>query len=373
MRRYDAIVVGCGAMGSSASYNLAKKGLKVLTLERFQQTHEFGSSHGRTRIIRLAYFEDPRYVPMLRRAFPAWRELQQMHGKELLRMTGCLTIGEERGEHVAGVLASAKAHGLPHRVMTAREAEEKFPAIKIEDGHLAVFEENGGVLFPEECVRAFVGLAEQEGCEFRFSEQVTSWGREGEVFVVETTNGTYSADRLVLCAGPWMGSMIPSLVPLTVERQVPFWFSSVCQSRFSAAEMPVFIMEQRNGVFYGIPDVGHGVKVAMHHGGETVEPDNVKREVTGEDAAPVERFVSQSLPGLSQPHESSATCLYTNTPDLNFVVGLHPDDPKVVVVSACSGHGFKFASVIGEIAADLASTGRTSFDISFLSPDRFRR
>lgn len=371
MGRYDAIVIGCGAMGSSTSYNLAKRGLKVLTLDQFRPGHDRGSSHGKTRIIRLAYYEDSRYVPLLKRAFTSWGEVQRRHGKELLRMTGCLTVGEEEGEHVAGVVASAKLHNLPHRMLTAQETEAEFPVFKIEESHSAVFEENGGILFPEECIGAFVGLATEAGCEFSSSEVVTGWMRDGEAIRVETPKGVYSADKLVLCTGPWMSRLTGGLLPLKVERQVPFWFSSRGDRRFSSGQMPVFLMEDETGLFYGIPEVGHGVKVARHHQGELVEPDSVKREVVPEDAAPVEAFVSKRLPGLGLPHESAMTCLYTNTPDLNFAVGLHPDDDRVVIVSACSGHGFKFASVMGEVAADLATKGTTSFDISFLSPARF--
>jgi sarcosine oxidase len=372
MKHCDTVVVGCGANGSSAAYNLTKRGLRVLTLEQFKLAHDQGSSHGRTRIIRLAYYEDPRYVPLLRKAFSAWHELERSHGKELLRMTGCLTVGREEGRFVSGVLASARTHGLPHRKLGARDAEDEFPAFKIEDGHTAVFEDNAGVLFPEECIRAFVGLAEGSGCEFRFSEEVIGWKRDRSGVVVQTAKDACSADRFVLCAGPWMGRLTGGLLPLKVERQVPFWFSSGGHPRFTAEEMPVFIMEQEGGEFYGVPDVGDGVKVGRHHGGEVVEPGSVKREVTKDDASPVEEFVSKRLPALVRPYSSAVPCLYTNTPDLNFAVGVHPEASNVVIVSACSGHGFKFASVMGEVAADLATAGKTEYDISFLSPDRFR-
>jgi sarcosine oxidase len=360
-------------MGSSASYNLAKRGLRVLTLEQFGLGHEFGSSHGRTRIIRLAYYEDPRYVPLLRRAFAAWRELEQESGRMLLRMTGCLSMGSEDGELVSGVLASAKMHGLPHRKLTAREVNEEFPAFRIEEGCAAVFDDNGGILFPESCIGAFVEVGRNAGCDFRFSEQVTSWKRNGPVLEVETSKGSYSAGRIVLCGGPWMGTLTGGMLPLKVERQVPFWFSSEGDNRFAAGEMPVFIKDEEKGSFYGIPEVGHGVKVARHHQGTLTEADAVSRQVTNEDAEPVERFVSLKLPGLRLPHQSATTCLYTNTPDQNFAVGVHPDDPGVVMMSACSGHGFKFASVMGEIAADLAAEGKSKYDISFLDVARFGR
>ena len=372
VRHYDAIVVGCGAMGSSASYNLARRGLKVLTLDQFGLNHELGSSHGKTRIIRLAYYEDERYVPLLKRAFESWLELQERSGKTLLRMTGGLMIGRADGELVAGVLRSARSHALQHRQLSAREAQEEFGAFRLDDVYSAVYEENAGILFPEECIRAFVAQAENSGCEFRFSEPVTKWTRTGRGVEVETAKESYSADRVVFCAGAWIGRLLGGLLPLTVERQVPFWFASNGERRFTPDKMPVFIMEEDPGLFfYGIPDVGHGVKVARTHGGQMVEPDKVDREVTAEDAAPVEAFVSRRLDRLAVPAVGSTTCLYTNTPDLNFAVGLHPEDPRVAVVSACSGHGFKFAGVLGEVVADLLTGGRSPYDISFLRLDRF--
>lgn len=372
MRRYDVIVIGCGAMGSSASYSLTNRGLRVLTLEQFQLAHGLGSSHGKTRVTRSAYYEDPRYVPLLKKAFSLWRDLERQWRREIMRLTGGLMIGPEDGEVVPGVLASARSHGLPHRKLSAKEAEEEFPAFKIEDGYSAIYEDNAGILFPEECVRAFVELARKDGCEFKFGEKVRSWNRNGDALEVRTDGDVYSADKMVLCAGAWTGKLLGGILPLTVERQVPFWFSSGGEARYTTGQMPVFIMEESPGQFYyGIPDVGHGVKVARHHQGATVDPDKVNSEVTEADSAPVERFVSKILPGLKLPHESATTCLYTNTPDLNFALGLHPEDSDLTVISACSGHGFKFASVMGEIAADLATAGKSGLNISFLGLDRF--
>ncbi len=360
-------------MGASVSYNLARKGLNVLTIERFGVNHEHGSSHGKTRIIRMAYYEDPRYVPLLRRAFDAWREIESKSGKKLMRLTGGLYIGRPDGEMVTGILRSAKTHDLPHQTLTSEEAENRFEAFGLGDGQVAVHEENAGTLFAEECVRALVGLASEAGCEFRFSEQVTGWKSGGEGVEVETKNGTHSAAKLVLCAGPWTGQLLRGALPLQVERQVPLWFSSGGKDRFSPAKMPVFISEEQKGVFYyGIPDFGDGVKVARTHGGAITDPDGVAREVTSEDVAPVQEFLSRRLRGLDGALVRSTTCLYTNTPDYNFAVGPHPDDRKVTVVSACSGHGFKFASVVGEAAADLATDGRTQLDLKFLGPARFK-
>jgi len=371
-KRWDAIVVGCGIMGASVSYNLATRGLRVLNIERFGVNHKFGSSHGKTRIIRLAYYEDQRYVPLLRRAFQSWREAEAKSGKRLLQITGGLMIGREDGELVRGVLTSAKIHGLPYEVISPAKVGERFPAFTLGEEYTAVFEPNAGVLFAEECVRAFVGLGSEAGCEFRFSEQVKGWRSGPEGVEVQTSSGTQVASKVVFCAGAWNGQLLQGLVPLQCERQVPLWFSSGGQDAFSPPKMPVFIMEEEKGVsYYGTPDVGHGVKVARTHGGEMSEPDDVRREITERDVAPVRKFIRRRMTKLDGPPIASTTCIYSNTPDLNFAVGAHPADPRVVVMSACSGHGFKFASVLGEIAANLATDGKPAFDISFLKPGRF--
>ena len=373
-RNWDVIVIGCGVMGASTSYNLAKRGLRVLTLERYGVNHRFGSSHGETRIIRLAYYEDPRYVPLLRRAYESWREAEKRAGKKLLQVTGGLMIGMPDGALLTGVLTSAKIHGIPHEVLSSSETEARFEAFTLGNGMSAVYEESAGILFAEECVRAFVGLASEEGCDFRFSEQVTRVRGSGEGVEVETPTGTHSADRLVLCGGAWNGALAGGSIPLVCERQVPFWFSSGGLASFTPQRMPVFIMEEKKDVFYyGIPDVGRGVKVARTHGGELSDPDRVKREVTESDIAPVREFMSRHLKKLHDSPINSTTCIYSNTPDLNFAVGELASNRRITLVSACSGHGFKFASVMGEVAADLATDKRPSFDISFLSPDRFAK
>jgi sarcosine oxidase len=361
-------------MGAAVSYNLAKRGLRVLTLERFGVNHKLGSSHGRTRIIRMAYFEDPRYVPLLRRAYDSWGDIESRSGKKLLQITGGLMIGKEGGQLLSGVLKSARAHGLRHEVLSGPEAERRFDAFTIGSGYSAVFEQSAGILFAEECVRALVGLGSEAGCEFRFSEQLKGWKGGAEGVEVETTSGTQIADRLVFCAGAWNGQLLGGVVPLQCERQVPLWFSSQGASTFAPPRMPVFILEEEKEVlYYGIPDVGHGVKVARTHGGEVCEPDKVRREVANEDITPVREFVRRRLKGLDGPPIASTTCLYSNTPDMNFAVGLLPGNSRVVVMSACSGHGFKFASVLGEVAADLATEVKPNFDLSFLSVDRFAK
>ena len=361
-------------MGSSASFHLATKGLKVLTLERFGLNHKHGSSHGGTRIIRQAYAEDPRYVPLVRSAFVSWAELEKESGRALMKLTGGLMIGVDDGGLVGDTERSAREHSLPLKIMSGREVNSEFPAFKLAEDRTAAFEETAGVLFPEECMSAFVEEATKAGCEFRFGEVVSGWSGGVQGLHVRTARDTYAVDELVVCAGPWTGELLGGLIPLECERQVPLWFDPHGSTRFSPGEMPIFVSEEKDRrMFYGIPEFGNGVKVAVHHGGKIVQPDSVDRIVTEGDIAPVRDFVAGSLPGLGPEPMASTTCLYTNTPDSNFVVDFHPEDRRVVVLSACSGHGFKFAPVIGDIAADLLLEGKTRHDISFLSAGRFSR
>lgn len=356
------------------SYNLARKGLRVLNLERFGVNHGNGSSHGRTRIIRLAYYEDPRYVPLLRRAYEAWKEVESRSGKNLLRLTGGLMIGKEDGELVPGVIESAKVHGLPYEVLSGTDASLRFEAFKLSEELVAVHDPRAGVISAEESVRAYVGLASEAGCEFRFAEEVKGLKAVAEGIQVETPLGTHTGNEVVLCAGGWNGKFLNGVVPLSCERQVPLWFSSGGDERFSAARMPVFMLEEEKDLcYYGVPDLGHGVKVARHHGGETGDPDQVRREVTDEDTAPVVSFIERRLNGLRAPPVDSTTCIYSNTPDLDLVVGKHPRDKRITIVGGGSGHGFKFASVLGEVAAGLVTDEETGFDLSFLRPERFAK
>ena len=236
----------------------------------------------------------------------------------------------------------------------------------------AVHDPAAGILFPEQCIESYVRLAAEQGAEIRFNEPVVRWRGGDDQYEVETREGVYLAKRLVFCAGAWTSSLLPGTVPLQVERQSVFWFRSTAVDLFRPGRMPVFVMEENPGLnFYGIPDVGNGIKVARHHGGRMVDPDRVERRTRPADSSPVKRFVRIHLPLLAGPPVSSSVCLYSNTPDGNFVVDHHPRDLGVTVVSACSGHGFKFASVLGEVAADIVVGKRVNLDVSFLGIRRF--
>jgi sarcosine oxidase len=372
-RSFDVIIIGLGAMGSAAGYELARRHRRVLGLDRFTPPHTFGSSHGQTRIIREAYFEHPLYVPLVRRAYQRWAELERECGRRLLRQTGGAMIGPPDGSLVMGAQRSAQTHELPHELLTAEEIRRRFPALRPADEMVAVWEPRAGILFPEACIEAQLDLARQRGAALRFAEPVISWRADGAGVQVTTANSTYRAEQLLLTAGPWTRQLLADLsLPLTVERQVICWFEpSTNPEHFHPDRCPINLWEYApERFFYGFPDLGHGVKAARHHEGEMVEPDAVRREAGPEEVAEIRTFVRRFLPEADGALRHSSGCLYTNTPDSHFLVDCHPRHRQVLIASPCSGHGFKFASAFGEILADLLSAGRSAFD---LSPFRLAR
>lgn len=281
-------------------------------------------------------------------------------------------VGAEDGELVSGVLRSAREHRIAHRALSASEVKDRFGIFSLDDSLSCIHEEGAGVLFPEECIGGYVSLATLAGAEFRFREPLTRWRTTREGIELDTPRETYLADKVVFAMGAWTPNLVGGVVPLWVERQVPFWFRHPPDPSYEIGKMPIFMVEEADGrMFYGIPDVGQGVKVARHHGGARVAPERVERQITDEDLEPVREFVRRRLKGLDPEPSLSTTCLYSNTPDRNFVIDFHPQESRMLLVSACSGHGFKFASVIGEIGADLMTTGSTKHDISFANLQRF--
>lgn len=372
---YDAIVIGLGAHGSASAYQLARRGMRVLGLEAFTRAHELGSSGGLSRIIRLAYFEHPAYVPMLRAAWDLWPQVAHEAGAELLLQTGGLYCGRAGADVLEGSLRSAREHGLPHELLDAAEARRRFPALHLDDDMQALHEPLAGILFPERCIAAHLGLAQQHGAELHFEERVSGWRRDGAGIVVTTDLATYRADRLVIAAGAWLPSLAPELrLPLAVERNPLFWMEPPgAHDELLPDRLPVYIVElDDEHAFYGFPVLpGQGAKVARHHGGLPANPDTLDRDVHEADEAPVRSFLEHYLPQANGRRRDARVCMYTNTPDFHFVVDFHPADEHVVVLSPCSGHGFKFSAIIGSIAADLAVDGRTDFDIDFMSLRRF--
>lgn len=361
----DVIIVGLGAMGSAAAYHLAKHGKSILGLDRFTPPHASGSSHGKTRIIREAYFEHPLYVPLIQRAYELWAELEGESGDKLFQQTGGLMMGRPDSAVVAGARRSAEEHRLRHEILCAHDVRLRFPALHPADDMIAVWEPRAGILFPERCVEAHLTLARRRGAELHFDEPVLRWQRDGEGVRVFTNRDEYGAGQLLLTTGSWITSFVAELrLPLTVERQIQFWFEPKSPARFQPDRCPIHIWEHEPGkYFYGFPDLGEGVKVAGHHEGKTVDPDSIDRVVAPDEVEGMRAIVRRFLPDADGPLRSAVVCMYTNTPDGHFFIDRHPAHPQVLIASPCSGHGFKFSSVVGEVLAELLVKDRTQFDL----------
>jgi sarcosine oxidase len=372
--RYDVVVVGVGAMGSAACHHLARRGLRVLGLERFDIPHQMGSSHGFTRIIRLAYYEHPSYVPLLQRAFELWRELEAASGEKLLHVTGSIDAGPADDWVFAGSLASCREHGLAHEVLDHAQLAARFPGYNLPPGHFALFQPEGGFLAPEASIVAHAIGAAAAGATIKARERVLEWAEEPGGVVVRTDRGTYRTDQLVLAAGAWMGKLwdLPPALALP-ERQVLGWFQPLRPERFTPATFPVFNLSVEEGRYYGFPVFGvPGFKIGRyHHLEEVVDPDAFEREPNLGDEAALRVATERYFPDAAGPTVGLRACLFTNTPDEHFLIDRHPAHPRVVVASPCSGHGFKFASVIGEVIADLVQRGETRHDTGLFRLDRF--
>ena len=371
MERYDVVVVGVGGMGSAALYHLARRGKRVLGIERFRVPHELGSSHGITRIIRLAYFEHSSYVPLVRRAYELWRELESEAGQQLLHVTGAVEGGPRIFE---GALRSCHEHDLPHEVLDGDEVGRRFPAYRLPPDLPLVYQPDGGFLGPEQCIVAHVNGALSYGAVVRTGERVLEWEARKDGVRVRTEHGAVEAERLVLTAGAWsvdVARLRPGLVK--PQRQVLAWLEPLEPDLFAPERFPVFNVALEEGHLYGFPVHGvPGFKVGFYdHEGQVADPDAISREPTPEDEIPVRRFVERYFPGGAGPTLDVKTCLFELSPDEHFLVDRHPDTELAVLGAGFSGHGFKFCSVVGEILADLVLDGKTRHDIGFLRLGRF--
>jgi sarcosine oxidase len=375
-KQYDVIVLGLGDMGSAALAHLAARGKKVVGLEQFSPAHSMGSSHGQTRVIRQAYFEDPAYVPLLLRAYELWADLERQTGRHLFLKTGGLMTGYAGSEVVAGSTRSAREWNLAHEVLTAADIRRRYPVLTPLDDEVALYEPNAGILFPEECILAHLQVAVAAGAEARFGTKVTGWqATPGGGVTVRTTDGEFSADRLVICAGAWFGKLAPELnLPLKIERNVLHWFDPAANAPdFAPERFPIFLLQRRGvPIFYGFPAMpGQGFKVAIHHSERYTTADEIDRTVAPAEVEAMRQIFSGFLPSANGTWRRSAVCMYTNTPDEHFVIGIHPQHPQVVVAGGFSGHGYKFCSVMGEVLTDLAIQGGTPHPIGLFSPTRF--
>jgi sarcosine oxidase len=376
MTTFDVAVIGLGAMGSAALFNLARQGRRVVGIEQFEPGHDKGSSHGESRIIRLSYFEHPSYVPLARRAMEKWRELEQLCGHNILTVTGVLEAGYPGCPIVEGSLEASRLHGLDHEVLDAAEINRRFPAFKVPPHWTGLYQPEGGFLRPELAIQQFVGLAERHGAEVRTGTRVLAIEPLGSGVRVRTEAGEIEAGSVIVAAGAWIGDFAPELKPhLKLTRQVLGWFEPLQPAYYSPDRCPVFILESEDDACYGFPDfAGTGVKTASHRKGAYLpSADDLSQDGGAADEAQIRRMLALAMPEANGPLRAMRTCMYTRTPDEDFVIDRSSADPRIILASPCSGHGFKFASVIGEVLADLALGKTPANDISRFKLERFRR
>lgn len=360
MPRYDVAVLGLGGMGSSVLAHCAMRGLRAAGFEQYARLHDRGSSSGRSRMIRKAYYEHPSYVPLLLRAYDAWRELERESNRPLLHITGLLMIGEPESELIAGAMGSARQHDLPVEQLDADQVRRRFPMFAPLESECGVFESDGGYVVPEAAIEVLLHAAQERGAVTHFNHAI------GIEEALET------AERVVVCAGPWLPELYPD-VPIEIERNVQHWFAPQ-DDRFAQGRCPAFFMDRKGlkAPLYGFPDYGYGVKAAFHGGGTAATAATLDRAVGERDIEPLRETLETALPGAAGRYLESKACMYALTPDRHFVLSPHPKDSRIIVAGGFSGHGFKFVPVIGEIVAGMLTGAPLPYDLGFFSAARFR-
>jgi sarcosine oxidase len=376
--RVDVIVLGVGGFGGACLARLARRGVSVLGVDAFLPGHDRGSSHGDTRIIRQAYFEHPDYVPLLRRSYEMWSELESETGRSLMTLCGLALAGPPESSEVAGSRLAAKLHKVQLDDLSSREAAERLPGFRIPDGFEVIYEPRAGFLLVEECVRSQVDRAVQAGAHLRIGERIEGWSSDGRTVTVKTDHGLIEAGSLIVTAGAWASGLLAGVagIPsLQVLRKVLLWHPVRTQDYSIDRGGCGFLFDMPEGTFYGVPSLdGKTLKLAEHSGGQVVvDPLKLDRRLLPSDVAPVSEFVRTVMPSLDPEPSRHMTCMYTMSPDGHFIVDRHPGLSNVVFGAGFSGHGFKFAPVIGEALADLALDGTTELPIGFLGLNRFER
>ena len=381
-RVFDVIVIGVGSMGSSACYYLAKEGYKVLGLEQFDISHEFGSHAGQSRIIRKAYFENPDYVPLLERAYQNWKALEDETGAKIYHPTGLVYFGPRDHSLIKGVKQSTSLYSIKLNTFDTTSAAQQFPQFTMPADFETLFEPDAGFVTPEKAIKLYAEQAIKNGANIETHEQVLSWQRDGDSVVVTTDKNIYRCSRLIISAGAWARKMIPPLSgKLKITRQFVAWINPKNWDKFTLGNFSCWLLadDEKPGCYYGFPILDEtefggpkGLKLAHHFPAMETDPDQVNREVTIEDKKNLEYALNKYLPGCFQSFLSYKICLYTNSPDEDFIIDKLPGyEGRVVIATGFSGHGFKFASVIGEILSDLAIKGATTLPIDFLRAARF--
>ncbi len=368
---FDVAVVGLGATGGAAAAHLAARGARVIGFEASHPGHPLSSSHGDSRVIRLGYFEDPAYVPLLRRAYRHWRALEAEVQEELLTITGVLHIGAADSAIVRGTRAACEAHDLAFEVLDPGAMRRRYPMFALHAGEVGLIEPEGGFLRPERVVAAHLRVAALAGAVLRLGEKVTAIEPDDGGVTLVSSMGRVRARTVVVATGPWIADLVPELRAVAVPiRQVVAWYAPLDAAATAPGRMPVYLRDEGEaGSYFGFPALnGQGLKVGRHcHFNEPLDPDQPNAPVNGRDEALLDGFMAQNLPGVAGARLSATTCRYTMLPGENFLLDRLPSDPSIIVASPCSGHGFKFASVIGEILADLALRGGTDLPIDLFS------
>ncbi|HEX9513970.1 MAG TPA: N-methyl-L-tryptophan oxidase [Puia sp.] len=384
---FDVIVLGLGANGSSALYHLSKTHQKVAGIDRFTPPHAFGSSHGESRIIRQAYYENPVYVPFIKEAYHCWEEIEHVSGEKLFLKTGGLMLGREDTGLIRGSILSAETHSIAYEYLDKADLQKRFPAFKPTADTVGVLEKEAGILFPEKCITSFLTQAQKNGAAVQYEEKALNIIPAGDKVEISTSKGTYITGKLIISAGAWVGELVAGIdrpepaanggnlrLPLTIARQVLYWFTnknSRQQVHLQPSHFPVYLWEYLPGkMFYGFPDLGKGIKIARHHGGDLILPDELTQEISSFEKEDMQAIVDKYLK-MEALLNSSAVCMYTNTPDGDFIIDHHPEYNNILIASPCSGHGFKFSSLTGKLLSELATTGKTTMDISPFSLNRF--
>jgi len=380
---HDVIVIGVGTFGAAASDALARRGVSVLGLEQFTIPHNRGSHHGKSRMFRFAYYEHPNYVPLLQRAYAGWQELEQRSATRLYHDVGALYLGRREGELIAGSVEAARRHGLEHRELSAAELASEYPQFRLPRDHVGFLEAKAGFVLPELAVEVMAAQAAASGATILDRQQVLGWDASDGRVSVRTADALHEAKSLIVTAGAWTSRLIADLgVPLVVTRQVLGWVQPSRPDLFrggdggsSGSGFPCWAIGYEDGsLHYGFPmmESEETLKIALHARGRAVDPDRIHREVAPEEEASFRSVIDRFMPAAAGPTVKTCVCMYTNSPDSHFIIDKHPEHSNVVFGCGFSGHGFKFAPVIGEALADLAVGGATKLPIEFLSMRRFK-
>jgi monomeric sarcosine oxidase len=369
----DVIIIGLGAMGSATSMFLSHNGIKVIGFDSYSPPHEFGSSLGHTRVIREAYHEGTTYVPIVQRAYEIWFEMNENSKVPIIETYGGLLIGRKTGD-IENALKSANKYDIPIKKMTTDEISQKFSVLNPPKEYIGLLESRGGAVFVENSINHMLNTALNNGSIHKYNERVVRWSKKSNYYLVETNLGNYKAEKLVFSSGAWITKLLPTLkLPIKIERQVLFWFSPRKNpDKFKSINLPNSGWDLDNGLsFYTMPNLeNRGFKVAMHHNGEFVDPDTLIRESNDSDLKMVRDFLEEYIPDGNGELIDSKVCMYTDTPDQDFLIDSHPDDENIIICSPCSGHGFKFTPAIGEICSSLIINNSTKFDLDKFSLER---